>query len=80
MRNVSKAPAFEQIDVNADGVMTADEFTEAHRLRISERATQGYRMRGLKNAPSFGELDRDGVVYEAEFLQTQMARRQIGFQ
>ena len=45
-------PAFAEFDLNSDGVMTEDEFTEAHGLRISERAKKGYMMRGLKNAPA----------------------------
>ncbi|MBL3590247.1 MAG: EF-hand domain-containing protein [gamma proteobacterium endosymbiont of Lamellibrachia anaximandri] len=71
-------PSFAEFDLNGDGAMTEDEFIEARGRRISERAKQGYMMRGLKNARPFSEVDQDGdgVVKESEFLQMQAQHRQ----
>ena len=75
-------PTFAEFDLNADGVMTEEEFTEARGRRISERVKQGYRMRGLQNAQPFETVDAngDGVVTEDEFLQMQAQHRQMRFQ
>ncbi len=71
-------PTFIEFDLNGDGIMSEDEFIEARGQRISERAKQGYAMRGLQNARPFSEIDQngDGVVDESEFLLMQSLHRQ----
>ena len=74
-------PTFAEFDLDGDGVMSRDEYIDARNLRISERVSQGYRMRGLKNTRPFSEIDLngDGVVDESEFLQMQAQHRQSRF-
>jgi Ca2+-binding EF-hand superfamily protein len=57
MRN---RPTFTVFDINADGVITEEEFYTARNNRIKARMEQGYRMRNLPNAPTFADLDTDG--------------------
>lgn len=73
-------PEFTDFDLNADGYFVEDEFYEARDKRISERARQGYPMRGLANAPSFAEIDTDGDgrVNSQEFAAHQAQHRQQG--
>lgn len=53
-------PGFAEFDLNGDGAIVKDEFIDARNNRISERAGQGYPMRGLSNAQPFSEIDTDG--------------------
>jgi Ca2+-binding EF-hand superfamily protein len=71
-------PAFADFDLNQDGALTKEEFQQARAKRISERASQGYQMRNLANAPSFESIDSDGngEVSPDEFNTAQMAHRQ----
>jgi Ca2+-binding EF-hand superfamily protein len=71
-------PSFADFDVNQDGIMTEDEFIEGRGKRISERAQQGYLMRGLQYARPFSEIDTDGdgQVNPAEFAAAQAQHRQ----
>ena len=73
-------PAFADFDLNADGYLVEDEFYEARNIRVSERAKQGYQMRGLANAPSFADIDMngDGKVSPQEFSAHQAQHRQQG--
>ena len=75
-------PSFAEFDLDGDGVLVEDEFIEARGQRISERARQGYRMRGLSNAQPFSEVDRDGdgQVTPEEFSLAQALHRQNRFQ
>lgn len=57
MRN---RPVFTEFDIDADGVITEEEFYTVRNNRIKERMDQGYRMRNLPNAPTFADLDADG--------------------
>lgn len=57
MRN---RPAYREFDLNADGIITEEEFYTVRNNRIKERMEQGYRMRNLPNAPTFADLDADG--------------------
>ena len=75
---------FELVDLNGDGVVTADEYTQVRSERRSYRASQGYPMRNAKSAPQFAQidLDADGSISEQEFAQHQakrMQRRQMGW-
>lgn len=66
-------PSFEQFDLNKDGNLTEQEFTEARNQRIAARAKAGYPMRNLANAPSFADIDLDhnGTVSKEEFAAHQ---------
>ncbi|MES9925182.1 MAG: EF-hand domain-containing protein [Candidatus Thiodiazotropha endolucinida] len=70
-------PMFGDFDMNGDGVLKQDEFEQARAKRISERASQGYLMRNLANAPTFASIDRDsnGEVTPDEFRAAQIAHR-----
>jgi hypothetical protein len=51
---------FEVIDLNRDGVVTAEEHAQVRSERHAVRAQQGYPMRGAGSAPSFEQMDSDG--------------------
>ena len=74
-------PSFAEFDLDGDGVLVEDEFIEARGQRISERARQGYRMRGLSNAQPFSAVDRDGdgLVTPEEFSLAQALHQQNRF-
>ncbi len=75
-------PTFAEFDLNGDGVLLADEFNQAHAQRISERAQQGYPMRGLSNMLQFPDMDGDGngQVTPEEFTAAQVRHRQTMMQ
>ena len=70
-------PSFADFDLNNDGKISAEEFTEARTARISERATKGRQMTGLANAASFADIDtnNDGSISSEEFLAYQTLHR-----
>lgn len=51
---------FEVIDLDRDGVVTAEEHAQVRSERHAVRAQQGYPMRGAGSAPSFEQMDSDG--------------------
>lgn len=52
---------FAVMDLDQDGVVTAEEHAQIHRERQAYRAEQGYRMRNAAAGPvGFGEIDSDG--------------------
>lgn len=53
-------PAFSEFDLNGDGRIDEPEFAEARAARVSARAKEGRRLRGMATAPPFAELDSDG--------------------
>lgn len=69
-------PAFSDFDLNGDGRLTENEFTEARNRRMSERARQGYPMRNAANAPSFADIDAnaDGFVTAEELYDFRAQR------
>ncbi len=71
-------PVFADFDLNNDGKISEQEFTEARTARISERAEEGRQMRGLADAVSFAEIDtnNDGSISLAEFSAYQQLHRQ----
>ncbi|MCK9238449.1 MAG: EF-hand domain-containing protein [Thiopseudomonas sp.] len=74
-------PSFSDFDLNNDGKITEEEFIEARTARISDRAQQGYQMRGLTDAASFTDIDTngDGSISPEEFSAYQsMHRQQMG--
>lgn len=51
---------FEVMDLNRDGVVTAEEHAQVRGERHRVRAEQGYPMRRAAEAPDFEQIDRDG--------------------
>ena len=51
---------FEVLDLNRDGVVTAEEHAQVRRERHSYREQRGYPMRHTGSAPDFGQIDADG--------------------
>ncbi|MGV8892336.1 MAG: hypothetical protein ACOH2K_05235 [Burkholderiaceae bacterium] len=75
-------PSFSEFDLNKNGKITEDEFNEARAARITDRAQQGYQMRGLANASSFADIDNnhDGAISPAEFSAHQsLQRKKMGW-
>jgi Ca2+-binding EF-hand superfamily protein len=70
-------PSFSDFDLDQNGLLTEEEFIEGRGRRISERAKQGYMMRGLEHARPFAEIDadQDGLVSPEEFSQAQTLHR-----
>ena len=68
---------FADFDLNKDGKISEAEFDEVRAARISQRATAGYPMRGLADAPTFADIDtsKDGTLSPEEFA-VQHARHQ----
>ncbi|MCB1787868.1 MAG: hypothetical protein H6953_10450 [Chromatiaceae bacterium] len=50
---------FEVLDLNGDGIVTADEHAQVHRERFDYRSQRGYPMRNMVNAPGFDLIDAD---------------------
>lgn len=71
-------PTFSECDLDGDGKLVEEEFTEARNQRISERVRQGYQMRNVDSAPSFADIDanKDGGISAEEFAAHQAQRRQ----
>lgn len=71
-------PAFSEFDLDGDGMLVEEEFTEARDKRIAERAQQGYQMRHRDSAPSFTDIDanKNGEISSEEFTAHQTQRRQ----
>ena len=59
---------FEMLDLNSDGVVTAEEHAAVRSKRQAARAEMGYPMRNAKNAPAFEQIDVDssGEISRAE--------------
>ena len=67
---------FELVDLDKDGVVTAEEYTQVRSERQAYRSGQGYPMRHAGSAPRFQQIDRDadGSISEQEFAQHQAVR------
>ncbi|MET0067223.1 MAG: EF-hand domain-containing protein [Candidatus Thiodiazotropha sp.] len=70
-------PTFADFDLNADGVIHEEEFSQARAKRIEARLMAGYPMRNLKNAQPFSEIDTngDGALNPEEFAAAQQRHR-----
>ena len=67
---------FQVMDLDGDGVVTAQEHAAVREQRQASRRAQGYPMRNAKRAPAFEQIDidNDGSIDESE-LQTWQNRR-----
>ena len=83
MRNAATAPAFKQIDRNADGVLSRDEMSAFRQQRMTQpsygrRSGMGSgSSRGMgRNRPAFTEfdLDGDGVMTRNEYIDARNQR------
>ncbi len=81
-RGGHRMPAFQEFDLNGDGVLIEEEFIEARGQRVAQRAKEGRQMKGLANMLQFSDLDRngDGQVTPAEFQGGMMRHRQSHMQ
>lgn len=72
-----RMPAFTDVDKNADGGISREEFQAFRSARIRERAEEGRRMKNLAEAPSFEDIDTDGngSINGQEFRTHQAAQR-----
>ena len=75
-------PRYEAFDLNGDGEVLKDEFIEARRQRVAQRAKEGRMMRGLADMPSFEDIDTDGddKLSREEFSNHQESHRSSRFQ
>jgi rhodanese-related sulfurtransferase len=71
-------PSFSDFDLNQDGKITEEEFTEARNARVTKRAQEGYQLRGLGNIRSFDDIDtnHDGAISPEEFSAHQSLQQQ----
>lgn len=83
MRNAATAPAFKQIDRNADGVLSRGEMAAFRQQRMTQRpygrapGMGSGRGRGMgRNMPTFAEfdLDGDGVMSRDEYIDARNQR------
>jgi hypothetical protein len=70
-------PAFEEIDVDEDGFVSEEEFTNFRAARMAAMAEAGMPMKAAAIAPEFIEIDvdGDGMLTEAELTAAQQAHR-----
>ena len=83
MRKAASAPAFKQIDHNADGVLSRGEMSAFRQQRMTQRpygrgpGMGSGRGRGMgRNMPTFAEfdLDGDGVMTRDEYIDARNQR------
>jgi Ca2+-binding EF-hand superfamily protein len=81
-RRMMQMPKFSDCDLNQDGAITEEEFTEARKKRMEKRAAEGRMLRNAENAPSFADIDtnKDGKIDQAEFQahQQEMHNQKCG--
>jgi len=68
-------PAFTEIDVDANGFVSEEEFTQFRAARMAAMAEAGKPMKGAATAPAFLEIDvdGDGMLSETELTTAQQA-------
>lgn len=71
-------PAFTEIDVDGDGFVSEQEFTEFRATRMAAMAEAGKPMKGAATAPAFSDIDTDGdgKLSEAELTAGHKAHRE----
>jgi len=69
-------PTFATYDINSDGKITSQEFTNGQAKRMKQKADEGKMLRNAGNAPTFASIDTnsDGTVTAVEFDAHQMKR------
>ena len=69
-------PTFADIDTDANGAVTAQEFESFHAQRMAQRAAEGCRMRNAGQHPRFQAMDLNGdeVISKAELHQWRAGR------
>ncbi|MCP4272288.1 MAG: hypothetical protein GY781_10030 [Gammaproteobacteria bacterium] len=69
---------FSTYDINSNGLVSEEEFNTIRGKRIAARAAEGKQMRGIANAPSFSEFDKDsdGQLTQEELVTGQKAQRE----
>ncbi len=70
---------FELLDLNRDGVVTAQEHAYARDQRHMRRSAMGYPMRNAPNAPAFDQIDAngDGAISRDELSNWQAQRMRM---
>ncbi len=73
-----KMPTFSDFDLDGDGVVTEQEFSEGHAKRAAEMAEQGRKMKGAESCPGFVgiDTDKDGGISAEEFAAHQAEHMQ----
>jgi Ca2+-binding EF-hand superfamily protein len=71
-------PAFVEIDVDQDGFVSEQEFTDFRAARMAAMADAGKPMKGMATAPAFEDIDTDGdgKLSEAELTAAHQAHHQ----
>jgi len=71
-------PAFVEIDVDQDGFVSEQEFTDFRAARMAAMAEAGKPMKGAATAPAFQDIDTDGdgKLSEAELTAAHQAHHQ----
>jgi Ca2+-binding EF-hand superfamily protein len=66
---------FSAFDMNNNGTISEDEFTDVRAKRQAARAAEGRQLRNAANAPEFEDIDTDknGKISKAEFAKGQAA-------
>ena len=73
MKKGMNMPTFADIDVNGDGKINEQEFSEFHAARMSKMAAEGRKMKHAGDMPGFSDIDTDGdgFINEAELTAHQ---------
>lgn len=71
-------PAFSEVDADADGFVSEEEFNTHRAERHAAMAEAGKPMKGMASAPAFADVDSDGdgKLTEAELTAAQQAHMQ----
>ncbi len=71
-------PAFSEVDADADGFVSEEEFNTHRAERHAAMAEAGKPMKGMASAPAFADVDSDGdgKLSEAELTAAQQAHMQ----
>lgn len=69
---------FEVLDLDGDGVVSAEEHAQVRRERQASRAQAGYPMRNMGRAPAFEQIDTngDGAISRDELAATRARQAQ----
>jgi hypothetical protein len=73
-------PAFTDLDLDGDGQITQQEFTQFRATRMAGRAAQGYPLRNAGRAAPFAQIDADGdgTLSRQEFDSYHACRPMMG--